>query len=108
MTPLDRFLAHARSLLRNDGQILLDSLDVRNTSDPQHLAYHEANRRAGRYIGEIRLQLEFRGIKGAFCSWLHVDPDTLADHARRAGWSCEVVMQQEDGEYLARLAPGGG
>jgi len=58
---LERFLAHAHRLLRSDGQLLLDSVDVRVTSDPLHLAYQEANRVAGRYIGEIRLQFEFRG-----------------------------------------------
>ncbi|MCL5266811.1 MAG: hypothetical protein M1469_01760 [Bacteroidetes bacterium] len=50
---LDRFLAHAHVLLSDEGQLLLDSLDVRITDDPVNFAYHEANRIAGRYIGEI-------------------------------------------------------
>ena len=58
---LGRFFAHARGLLSERGQVLLDSADVRVTGDPNHLAYHEANRRAGRYVGEIRLQSDFQG-----------------------------------------------
>lgn len=101
---LDRFLAKARGLLAEDGQVLLDSLDVTATPDPADLAYHEANRRAGRYIGEIRMQFEFRGERGSYCGWLHVDSETLKDHAEPAGWRCEVVHREQGGNYLARLA----
>lgn len=100
---LDRFLAHAQELLSDDGQVLLDSLDVRNTDDPGNLAYHQANRQAGRYSGEIRLQSEFRGDKGLYCGWLQVDPETLKEHAKSAGWRCEVVLQEESGDHLTRL-----
>jgi SAM-dependent methyltransferase len=100
---LDRFLAHAPGLLADGGQVLLDSRDVRATADPVHLAYLEANRRAGRYVGEIRLQFEYRGNKGPPCGWLHVDAATLKEHAARAGWDCEVVLTAENGDYLARL-----
>jgi 2-polyprenyl-3-methyl-5-hydroxy-6-metoxy-1,4-benzoquinol methylase len=100
---LDRFLAHARGLLRAGGQLLLDSMDVTRTRDPRHLAYHEANRRAGRYAGEIRMQMEFGGVRGPFCGWLHVDAQTLASHANAAGWGCETVLDAGTGEYLAQL-----
>ena len=100
---LDRFLAYAHGLLCEDGQVLLDSLDVRITENPSDLAYHEANRQAGRYIGEIRMQFEFHNEKGPYCGWLHVDAETLKDHAELAGWRCEVVYREESGTYLARL-----
>ncbi|MHC4695962.1 MAG: class I SAM-dependent methyltransferase [Planctomycetota bacterium] len=100
---LGRFLAHARGLLSDNGQVLLDSLDVRVTDDPGNLAYHEANRRAGRYIGETRVQCEFRGEKGLYCGWLHVDAETLKEHAGSAGLRCEVVHREESGDHLARL-----
>jgi len=101
---LKRFLVHARSLLAADGQLLLDSLDVRVTRDSENLAYHEANRKAGRYIGEIRMQFEYQGVKGPYCGWLQVDAETLREHAKSAGWQCEIVYQGENGDYLARLS----
>jgi len=100
---LKHLLARAHSLLADTGQLLLDSLDVRVTDDAAHLAYHEANRSAGRYIGEIRMQFEFQDRTGPYCGWLQVDADTLREHAERAGWRCEVVHREEDGNYLARL-----
>ena len=100
---LARFLGHAHQLTSNGGQILLHSLDVSQTDDPDHLAYHEANRRAGRYIGEVRLQFEFRGQIGPYCGWLHVDPQTLCAKAGQGGWKCDIVLEQDSGDYLVRL-----
>ncbi|MBI4600711.1 MAG: methyltransferase domain-containing protein [Planctomycetes bacterium] len=98
---LDRFLAHARGWLAEGGQVLVDSLDVRVTGDPRNLEYQEANRRAGRSAGEIRIGFEFRGVRGPLCGWLHVDPGTLRTHAARAGWACDVVLEEPGGDYLA-------
>ncbi|MGA1876412.1 MAG: class I SAM-dependent methyltransferase [bacterium] len=100
---LDRFLAHVASLLSADGQILLDSLDVRITDDPANLAYQEANRQAGRYPGEIRLQFEFQGVRGPCCGWLHVDDETLRERANKRGLKGEIIRKEPWGEYLARL-----
>jgi SAM-dependent methyltransferase len=104
---LDRFLVQARGLLSAGGQVLLDSLDVRVTSDPKNLAYHEANRRAGRYVGEVRLQTGYQSETGPYHGWLHVDAETLKEHAVDAAWKCEVILQENNGDYLARLSGAG-
>jgi SAM-dependent methyltransferase len=104
---LDGFLDHAHTLLKPDGQILFDSLDVRCTDTPVHLAYQQANRRAGRYFGQIRLRFEYQGQMGPPFGWLHVDPKTLVEHAERKGWSCRVVCREDNGDYLAQLTPMG-
>ncbi|MBI4717636.1 MAG: methyltransferase domain-containing protein [Planctomycetes bacterium] len=100
---LDRFLGHARSLLHDGGRVLLDSLDVRATDDADNLAYQEANRSCGRYAGEIRMRFEFQGVVGPSCGWLHVDPGTLTEHAAAAQWTCDVLLCDATGNYLARL-----
>ena len=102
---LDRFLDRAHKLLKPDGQLLFDSLDVRCTDNPVHLAYQQANRRAGRYFGQIRLRFEYRGQMGPLFGWLHVDPETLTERAERMGWSCRVVCREDNGDYLAQLTP---
>lgn len=100
---LDRFLGHVRGLLSESGQILVDSLDVTATADPKNLVYLEANRQADRYVGETRVQFEYGGEKGPYCGWLHVDPATLAEHAVGSGWTCQVIVEQDSGDYLAKL-----
>ncbi len=103
LSGLDHFLAYARALLRPGGQILLTSLDVRVTSEPLNLSYQKHNAESGHYIGEIRMRFKFRDVAGPFFTWLHVDPETLTEHALKFGWRCKVIGMQKDGSYLARL-----
>ena len=57
----------------------------------------------GRYIGEIRIQLEYTGRTGPYFGWLHVDAETLVDHAAAHGWNCEVIAADDAGNFVARL-----
>lgn len=100
---LSRFLNHAHGLLKPAGQVLLDSLDVRVTDSPVHLAYHKSNLEAGRYFGEIRMKFSYKEDYGPLFGWLHIDSESLRTHALAAGWACHVVARQEDGNYLAQL-----
>jgi SAM-dependent methyltransferase len=100
---LKRFLPHARRLTTAQGRVLVHSIDVRDTEDPLHLAYHAANREAGRYVGETRLRFAFGMDVGPWCGWLHVDPETLGGHSGAEGWAMEIAAQPGGGEYLAQL-----
>jgi ubiquinone/menaquinone biosynthesis C-methylase UbiE len=100
---LDDFLKGAKKMVKRGGQILLNSYDVGQTDNPPHLAYHQANRQSGRYIGEIRLQLEYKMAKAPEIGFLHVDAATLAGRAEKVGWSCKIIVQEKDGNYLAQL-----
>jgi SAM-dependent methyltransferase len=100
---LDRFLAGVGRLLTPDGQILLDSYDPGGTGDRENAAPPAARARPNRYSGEMRFRLEYKGAIGPSLKWLFVDSATLAEHARRGDWSCEVIWQEEEGHYLARL-----
>lgn len=97
------FLDHATSLISDNGQLIINSVDVSQTSDPVHLKYHQSNKNAGRYIGEIRLQFVYKGEKSPFFGWLHIDPRTLQKLAAEKNWKSELISQEENGEYLARL-----
>jgi hypothetical protein len=97
------FLNHAANLLQNDSQLLMNSVDVRQTDDPIHLEYQQANMNNDRYIGEIRLQFEYKGERSPFFRWLHIDPDTLAKQSATQGWKSEILYQEKSGEFLARL-----
>ncbi|MEW5804197.1 MAG: class I SAM-dependent methyltransferase [bacterium] len=62
-----------------------------------------SNQQSGRYIGEVKFQMEYKGKKGSPFWWLFVDPDMLTEKASKAGWSCEVIYREWDGHYLSRL-----
>lgn len=108
---LDAFLRAVPRLLAPHGQLLCDSYDPRLDVEEgagdagipvggQPLAGSQAS---GQYRGEMRFQLEYGGRRGPTLCWLFLDPETLADHATRGGWRCEVIWQEAEGHYLARL-----
>jgi SAM-dependent methyltransferase len=100
---LKKFLNFCKDLLNPEGIILLDSIDVQQTTNQVHLAYQEENLRLGCYIGEIRLQIEYQGQLGEKFQILHVDPLTLTNSANEVGWSCDILLKEKNGAYLARI-----
>jgi len=100
---LGRFFDRARALIAEGGQILFDSCDLREIGNPRELRRIEDRVRQGRYRGETFQQLLYRDLRGARLAWLYVDPETLGRHARWAGWQSQVVFEDGEGGYLARL-----
>jgi 2-polyprenyl-3-methyl-5-hydroxy-6-metoxy-1,4-benzoquinol methylase len=100
---LETFLREMPAHLKPNGQLIFDSLDVRKTDMRQHLKYQKANKKAGRYFGEIRMHFRYGDTESPFFSWLHVDAETLQEYAIKTGWDCKIIFAQDDGEYLAQL-----
>lgn len=103
---LRRFFSEARRLVRPGGQVLADSTDVRVRMDVEAGRTGALERPDGRYVGELRFQVEYEGRKGGPFPQLYVDAATLGRYAREEGWSCEIVCDPDRyGNYLARLMP---
>jgi hypothetical protein len=92
------FLSGIRRLIKPDGQFLVDSTDRR--PEPQD---GEVSGSEDRYSGEAHLQLEHKNTKGRPFTQLYVDPETLAKHAGKVGYKCDVVEEGDNRRYLARL-----
>ncbi len=93
-----------RALLLPGGIVVGTCRDPYMTSDPDHLAYHDANRAAGRPAGQVRLRLRYRRAATEWFNLLFLSPDELAELAGRHGW--EVVdTSAPDPMYVAVLRP---
>jgi SAM-dependent methyltransferase len=90
-------LHHLKGLLKPDGQILFDSSDV---------AYlYEGNPPDGAYYGEITYQYAYKKVRSDWFNWLYVDEHTMASLASECGFDMEILLEDEFGQYLARLTP---
>lgn len=98
LSGLDRLLGAAATVLGPGGALILDSTDLRD--DP----CSEGAGGDGRYIGELHYQLSVGEHVGEIFPQLFVDPDTLDDRARLAGWDMEVIWRGSGGRYLALLS----
>jgi hypothetical protein len=92
---LAQLLKVFKGLLTGKGQVLFDSSDV------SYL--YEKDIPKGRYHGEIDFQYEYQKEKGDWFSWLYLGFDTLRVESKKAGYNAELLAQDEDEHYLARL-----
>lgn len=99
---LDAFFRRARELIQPGGQILFDSGDAQPRTPPPDAPQIDWPDRAGGYVGEAWICLEYDGRRGALFRELYVGWETMARHAEAGGWHPEPLYQGEGG-YVARL-----
>ena len=93
---LRRFLQHAQELLNPGGQILFDSSDVA-------YLFEDVAMPAAHYYGEITCWYGYKRKKTAPFKWLYIDFGTLCKEAAAAGWKAELLFEDGNDQYLARL-----
>lgn len=100
---IDPFLTHLKSLLKKDGQILLDSSDLLYMFDEDEDGGHWIPSRS-EYYGEIEFRIRYKDLQSDPFPWLYADYNTLQNAAMASGLNCELVLEGEHFDYLARLS----
>lgn len=90
------FLTKADRLLHPGGQLLFDSSNIR-------YLYEDLPLPTNHYYGEVSYQYEYQNQKGSWFNWLYVDQNTLAQLAEETGWQHEILFDDEEDQYLAKL-----
>ncbi|PWA06603.1 class I SAM-dependent methyltransferase [Flavobacterium psychrotolerans] len=100
---IPKFLLKLKSLLNENGQILLDSSDIIYMFDededggkwiPSEHAYY----------GEVIFNIGYKGQKEKPFDWMYIDYNTLQNAAYANGLKCELILEGEHYDYLARLS----
>lgn len=94
---LTTFLKDVKSLLNPDGQLIFDSSDL-------SYLYQEVAFPLSGYYGEVSFRYEYKSIKGSWFKWIYVDQQTLKSLAEKQGWKVEIVFEDDQDQYLARLS----
>jgi len=99
---LARFLKQLEGLLTDDGQLITDSIDPRNSDDESYRKYTQDKIAKGCYLGERTLRLEYKDQVSDWFEWMHIDPDTLSHYVDAAG--CSMKHLGIDGKrYLVSI-----
>ena len=97
---IDQYLQKLKSLVAENGQILIDSTDI--------LYMYDQDEDGGvlvpatGYYGELDYYLHYKGESEEPMKWLYLDFDTLENAAIANGFKIQKIEQQED-SYLAQL-----
>jgi SAM-dependent methyltransferase len=99
----NKYLSKLKSLINPGGQILLDSSDIIYMFDEDEDGgkWIPSN---NDYYGELIFNISYKGEKEEPFHWLYLDYNTLQNAAIANGLKCELVVEGEHYDYLARLS----
>jgi len=99
---ISSFLSQLKSLLNPNGQILIDSSDI--------IYMFDEDADGGKWIttekeyyGETTFTITYKNEKEYPFEWLFLDYNTLQNAALKNGFRCELIMEGEHYDYLAKL-----
>lgn len=102
LNKISQYLQQLKSLLNPGGQILIDSSDI--------IYMFDEDEDGGKWIptdvdyyGEVTFTVSYKGERDNPFEWLYVDYNTLQNAAHANGLQCELVMEGEHYDYLAKL-----
>ncbi|KGO88264.1 class I SAM-dependent methyltransferase [Flavobacterium suncheonense] len=98
---ISRHLQKLKALLAENGQILIDSSDLIYMYDQDEDGAYEVP--ATGYYGELTFTVHYKGETEDTFPWLYLDYNTLQNAAHANGLSCELVLEDEHFDYLAKL-----
>jgi SAM-dependent methyltransferase len=114
---IPKFLLKLKSLLNPSGQILLDSSDIIYMFDEDDSEDSEGGKWIAspvqpsasgpsqkEYYGEIVFNISYKGEKEKPFDWMFIDYNTLQNAALANGLQCEMILEGEHYDYLAKLS----
>ena len=99
---IPNFLQKLKALLTDEGQILVDSSDI--------IYMFDEDEDGGKWIptdvdyyGEVFFDIAYKGEKEASFDWMYIDYNTLQNAAVANGLQCELILEGEHFDYLAKI-----
>ncbi len=99
---VSNYLKHLKSLLKPNGQILIDSSDIKYMYEDDDGGYWFNTN--SNYYGELDYFLSYKDEKETPMKWLYLDFKTLKAASESVSLKCKLVFEGEHYEYLARLS----
>ena len=96
-----KYLQKLKSLLAPNGQILVDSSDIIYMFDEDEDGSKWVS--ADGYYGELTFTISYKNQTEEAFPWLYIDYNTLQNAALANGLECELILEGEHFDYLARL-----
>jgi len=103
LSQVSTYLTRLKSLLNVNGQILIDSSDIKYMYEDEDGGFWmDMN---ATYYGELDYFLSYKNEEEDPMKWLYLDFEKLQLACETVGLKCELVIEGEHFDYLARLIP---
>ncbi|MFC4738871.1 class I SAM-dependent methyltransferase [Flavobacterium ponti] len=97
-----KYLLKLKSLLNENGQILIDSSDIIYMFDQDEDGAYEVP--ANHYYGELTFTVQYKGETEESFPWLYMDYNTLQNACLANGLQCELILEGDHFDYLAKIS----
>jgi 2-polyprenyl-3-methyl-5-hydroxy-6-metoxy-1,4-benzoquinol methylase len=98
-----RILKRLSAVVVPGGSILGNTIDPYMSRDPNHLAYHAANRSKGRMGGQIRMRVRYKQYKSPWFDYLFLSREELEGLLEGSGWRLKEIIAGSGPGYAVRL-----
>ena len=98
---IDRFFVHLKTILTPNGQVLIDSSDISYLFTDEDGGFWVDPTAA--YYGEMRYKMTYKALTTDWFDWLYIDYNTLQNAANAHGFLCELLVEGENNDYLAKF-----
>lgn len=96
-----KYLQKLKSLLNENGQILIDSSDILYMFDQNEDGTFSVP--ADNYYGELTFSIQYKNQTEEDFPWLYLDYNTLQNACQANGLHCELLFEGNHFDYLAKL-----
>jgi len=98
---INKHLVHLKSLLNDNGQIIIDSSDLKYMYDTNEQGGIWVP--ADRYYGELEFTMKYKGEQSANFPWLYLDEHLFQQYCESNGLKFEISLRGENLDYLGVL-----
>jgi SAM-dependent methyltransferase len=98
---IPKYLQKLKSLLKPNGQILIDSSDIIYMFDEDDHGGKWIS--SEKYYGELTYRISYKNETEEPFPWLYLDFNTFQELANTNGLQCKLILQGEHYDYLAKL-----
>jgi hypothetical protein len=93
---LRQFLQRMKSFIKPKGRMIFDSTEIA-------YLYKGVALPKDKYYGQLSFRYEYKGETDESFDWLYIDQTMLAKVSEEEGWMCQVIYEDGQDSYLARL-----
>ncbi|MBU6998070.1 MAG: class I SAM-dependent methyltransferase [Theionarchaea archaeon] len=97
--PAKAYLRKFSIMTSDTARILAESRDPYRTEVPEHLEYHEFNRKRGRMAGQMSLRVHYKKFVTPWFDYLIVSKEEMQDIVSGTGWVISRCFEESQGIY---------
>jgi len=88
-------------ITKEKGRIIAETRDPYKTDNPDHISYHEWNRKRARLPGQVRIRIRYKKYVTPWFDYLFVSKEELKEILAGTGWKPVKFIDSRAGLYIA-------